>query len=90
MLLLLLLFRGVIVLGDDVYALEPVPKSPTDEHLLYLLKDIQSEPFTCGVTGETSTESHSPFDPGHSVTSLLRVRMIYSVNGHYIATVLRF
>ncbi|KAM3859936.1 disintegrin and metalloproteinase domain-containing protein 9 [Diretmus argenteus] len=68
--------RGVIVLGNDIYGLEPVPKSPTNEHLLYLLKDSQSEPVTCGVTSETSTESHSPFDPGHSVTSLLRRKRV--------------
>ncbi|XP_071392814.1 disintegrin and metalloproteinase domain-containing protein 9 [Centroberyx affinis] len=65
--------RGVILLDNDTYGLEPVPESPANEHLLYLLRDSQSEPFTCGVTSETaSAESHSPFDPDHSVTSLLR------------------
>ncbi|KAM4624254.1 disintegrin and metalloproteinase domain-containing protein 9 isoform 2-T2 [Polymixia lowei] len=65
--------RGVILLGNETYGLEPVPESPTNEHVLYLLKDSQSVPSICGVASETSsTESHSPFDPGHSVTSLLR------------------
>lgn len=70
------LFRGVILINYETYGLEPVPQSTTNEHILYLLKDIQTEPFVCGVANETSsTESHSHFDPGHSVTELLRVGM---------------
>lgn len=74
-------FRGVIVLGNETYGLEPVPQSATNEHLLYRLKDVQtSEAFTCGVVRETSsTQSHSPFEPGQSLTSLLRVRMLITV-----------
>ncbi|XP_070708009.1 disintegrin and metalloproteinase domain-containing protein 9 [Pempheris klunzingeri] len=65
--------RGVIVLGNETYGLEPVPNSATNEHLLYLLKDIQSEPVTCGVVGEdASTQSHESFEPGQSIASLLR------------------
>ncbi|XP_067344084.1 disintegrin and metalloproteinase domain-containing protein 9 isoform X2 [Channa argus] len=65
--------QGVIILGNETYGLEPVPQSPTNEHLLYLLKDVQSGPFTCGVVNEaTSTPSHEPFEPGQSLTSLLR------------------
>ncbi|XP_039643439.1 disintegrin and metalloproteinase domain-containing protein 9 [Perca fluviatilis] len=65
--------RGVILLGNETYGLEPVPQSATNEHLLYLLKDIQSEPVTCGVVSEAaSTQSHEPFEPGKSLTSLLR------------------
>ncbi|KAK2820521.1 hypothetical protein Q5P01_023480 [Channa striata] len=65
--------RGVIILGNETYALEPVPQSPTNDHLLYLLKDVRSGPFTCGVVHEaTSKQSHDPFEPGQSLTSLLR------------------
>ncbi|XP_008288652.1 disintegrin and metalloproteinase domain-containing protein 9 isoform X2 [Stegastes partitus] len=65
--------RGVIILGNETFGLEPAPQSATNEHLLYLLKDIQSEPVTCGVVGEAeSTPSHDPFEPGQSLTSLLR------------------
>ncbi|KAM3591811.1 uncharacterized protein V6R79_007845 [Siganus canaliculatus] len=65
--------RGVIVLGNETFGLEPVPQSAANEHLLYPLKDIQSEPVTCGVVNEaTSTQSHEPFEPGQSLTSLLR------------------
>lgn len=71
----LLLCRGVIVLGNETYGLEPVPRSATNEHLLYLLRDIQSDPVTCGVVGDAapSGPSHEPFEPSGSLTSLLRV-----------------
>ncbi|XP_042363909.1 disintegrin and metalloproteinase domain-containing protein 9 [Plectropomus leopardus] len=65
--------RGVIFFGNETFGLEPVPQSSTNEHLLYLLKDTQSEPVTCGVVNEaSSTQSHEPFEPGKSLTSLLR------------------
>uniref|UniRef100_A0A667XDW7 ADAM metallopeptidase domain 9b n=1 Tax=Myripristis murdjan TaxID=586833 RepID=A0A667XDW7_9TELE len=64
---------GVIHLGSETYGLQPVPQSPTNEHLLYLLSDVPSEPFICGVSSETpSAQSHSHYEPDHSVTSLLR------------------
>ena len=65
----------MIILGNETYGLEPVPHSTSNEHLLYLLKDTQSEPVTCGVVGEAaSTASHEPFEPGQSLVSLMRVR----------------
>uniref|UniRef100_A0AAY5KAX1 ADAM metallopeptidase domain 9 n=1 Tax=Esox lucius TaxID=8010 RepID=A0AAY5KAX1_ESOLU len=65
--------RGVILLGNDSYGLEPIKQSSTNEHLLYRLEHSQSEPFFCGVTTEASqTESHSRFDPSHTLTALLR------------------
>ncbi|XP_028976432.2 disintegrin and metalloproteinase domain-containing protein 9-like isoform X1 [Esox lucius] len=65
--------RGVILLGNDSYGLEPIKQSSTNEHLLYRLEHSQSEPFFCGVTTEASqTESHSHFDPSHKLTALLR------------------
>ncbi|XP_056285943.1 disintegrin and metalloproteinase domain-containing protein 9 [Pseudoliparis swirei] len=64
--------RGVILLGNESYGLEPVPQSATNDHLLYLLKDSEG-PVTCGVFDEAlSTQSHEPFEPGKSLTSLLR------------------
>uniref|UniRef100_A0A672J950 Disintegrin and metalloproteinase domain-containing protein 9-like n=1 Tax=Salarias fasciatus TaxID=181472 RepID=A0A672J950_SALFA len=65
--------RGVIVLGNETYALEPVPRSASNDHLLYLLKDLQTEPVACGVVNEDTT-THEPFEPGQSLTSLLRER----------------
>ncbi|KAJ8013639.1 hypothetical protein DPEC_G00031900 [Dallia pectoralis] len=65
--------RGVIVLGNNSYGLEPVNHSSTNEHLLYPLEHSQSEPFFCGVTNvATQTESYSRFDPSHSLKTLLR------------------
>lgn len=78
----------MIILDDDTYVLEPVPQSATNDHLLYLLKDVQSEPFTCGVNSEdaSSAHGHDLFNTGLTMTSLLRVRkmascsLIYSLN----------
>lgn len=66
----------MILLENETYALEPVPQSATNNHLLYLLKDVQSQPFTCGVINEaaSSTHSHEHFNPGQTLSSLLRVR----------------
>ncbi|XP_026207138.1 znMc_adamalysin_II_like and ADAM_CR domain-containing protein [Anabas testudineus] len=65
--------RGVIILGKETYGVEPVPQSTTNEHLLYRLKDIQTGPVTCGVAHEAlSTQTHERFEPGRSLTSLLR------------------
>lgn len=78
----------MIILDNETYVLEPVPQSATNEHLLYLLKDVQSEPFTCGVNNEdaSSAHSHDLFNAGQKMTSLFRVRkmascfLIYSAN----------
>lgn len=78
----LLLRRGVIILGNETYGLMPVPQSATNEHLLYLLKDSQSDPATCGVISEhaaSSKQSKGPLEPDQSLTSLLRVRMIITI-----------
>ncbi|XP_043958719.1 disintegrin and metalloproteinase domain-containing protein 9 isoform X1 [Gambusia affinis] len=65
--------RGVILLDNETFGLEPVPASTTNEHALYLLKDSHSEPVTCGVISEaTSTPNYEPFEPAQSMTSLLR------------------
>lgn len=68
--------RGVILLENETYALEPVPQSATNDHLLYLLKDVESEPFACGVVNEAGLHSHKHFNPGQTMTSLLRVSKI--------------
>lgn len=82
----------MIVLGNETYGLDPVPQSSTNEHLLYLLKDIPSDPVTCGVVDEaaSSTQSHEPFEPGQSLTSLLRVRMITAFAWICVCSVNRF
>ncbi|XP_035763694.1 disintegrin and metalloproteinase domain-containing protein 9-like [Neolamprologus brichardi] len=65
--------RGVIFFENKAFGLEPVSQSTTNDHLLYLLEDVQTEPITCGVVTEaTSVPSHEPFEPGQSLTSLLR------------------
>ncbi|KTG39135.1 hypothetical protein cypCar_00017029, partial [Cyprinus carpio] len=58
-----LCFRGIILIGNNSYGLERSLHSKTNEHLLYLLKDSQSEPFICGLANETSSsEDHSHYD----------------------------
>lgn len=67
--------RGVIQLGNETYGLEPVPQSATNQHVLYLLTDVRSGPATCGVVNEAAESpgsGHQPFQPGRSLTSLLR------------------
>ncbi|KAK7918635.1 hypothetical protein WMY93_009919 [Mugilogobius chulae] len=68
--------RGIIVLEDETFGLEPLPGSTSNQHVLYVLSDVNSEPSKCGVLGneETHEQSHnrSRFEPGHSLTSLLR------------------
>lgn len=71
------LCRGVILFGNETFALEPVAQSATNEHLLYQLKDVQSEPVSCGVVSEAATTHTEPFEPEQSLTSLLRVRMLF-------------
>uniref|UniRef100_A0A8C1KU77 Disintegrin and metalloproteinase domain-containing protein 9 n=1 Tax=Cyprinus carpio TaxID=7962 RepID=A0A8C1KU77_CYPCA len=52
--------RGIILIGNNSYGLEPILHSKANEHLLFLLKDSQSEPFVCGLANETSSsEDHS-------------------------------
>uniref|UniRef100_A0A8C0YDD7 ADAM metallopeptidase domain 9b n=1 Tax=Cyprinus carpio carpio TaxID=630221 RepID=A0A8C0YDD7_CYPCA len=47
--------RGIILIGNNSYGLEPILHSKANEHLLFLLKDSQSEPFVCGLANETSS-----------------------------------
>ncbi|KAK7122943.1 hypothetical protein R3I94_019909 [Phoxinus phoxinus] len=54
--------RGVILIGNEGYGLEPILHSKANEHLLFLLKDSQSEPFVCGLANEMSpSEDHSHY-----------------------------
>ena len=69
--------RGVIVLLNESFGLEPVPHSTSNEHHLYPLGDVASGDGVCGVANETPAPGRpSPFDPGHTLTSLLRVRCL--------------
>ncbi|XP_056090481.1 disintegrin and metalloproteinase domain-containing protein 9 [Rhinichthys klamathensis goyatoka] len=52
--------RGVILIGNEGYGLEPILHSKANEHLLFLLKDSQSEPFVCGLANETSPSEDHP------------------------------
>lgn len=81
--------RGAIVLENETYIVEPVPQSASNQHLLYLLRDIQSDPVTCGVVDEDASSSHSPkhFDPGQTLTSFLRVRIIAALTQTHIHSV---
>uniref|UniRef100_A0A3Q1GMD2 ADAM metallopeptidase domain 9b n=1 Tax=Acanthochromis polyacanthus TaxID=80966 RepID=A0A3Q1GMD2_9TELE len=79
--------RGVILLGNETFGLEPAPQSATNEHLLYLLKDIQSEPVTCGVVGEAqSTPSHEPFEP--DLTGFFYVELVLVVDNQRVILML--
>ncbi|XP_036392837.1 disintegrin and metalloproteinase domain-containing protein 9 [Megalops cyprinoides] len=65
--------RGVIIIGNQTYGLEPAARSTINEHLLFQLKDSQYEPFVCGVTNEISRSNHhTSHDPALSMTKLFR------------------
>ncbi|XP_056627688.1 disintegrin and metalloproteinase domain-containing protein 9 isoform X2 [Triplophysa dalaica] len=60
------ILRGVILIGNESYGVEPVLQSKANEHLLFLLKDSQQEPFVCGLandTHQTEDNSHQPSMP---------------------------
>lgn len=78
--------RGVIVLENETYIVEPVPQSASSQHLLYLLRDIQSDPVTCGVVDEDASSSHRQkhFEPSQTLTSFLRVRIIAALTQTHI------
>ncbi|KAA0713744.1 Disintegrin and metalloproteinase domain-containing protein 9 [Triplophysa tibetana] len=40
--------RGVIHSGDESFGIEPLEGSSSDEHLVYRLEDVKTEPLTCG------------------------------------------
>lgn len=84
--LYIFLYRGVIVLENDTFGLEPVPKSSTNEHVLYHFKDTQFKSATCGVVNEAgSSPSFEHFEPDQTLVSLLRVRCSFSsLNQHGI------
>nr|XP_055023244.1 disintegrin and metalloproteinase domain-containing protein 9 isoform X1 [Misgurnus anguillicaudatus] len=40
--------RGIIHTGGESFGIEPLEDSSTDEHLVYRLEDVKTEPLTCG------------------------------------------
>lgn len=50
---LICVLRGVMHLTTDSYGIEPLDSAP-DQHLLYLLRDVTSQPQGCG------THQHEP------------------------------
>uniref|UniRef100_A0AAY4CH17 Disintegrin and metalloproteinase domain-containing protein 9-like n=1 Tax=Denticeps clupeoides TaxID=299321 RepID=A0AAY4CH17_9TELE len=66
---LCLFVRGIILVGNASYGLEPVPQSSANEHLLFALKDSPSQPFVCGLT-DGMDEVLVPYSP--DLSKLLR------------------
>ncbi|XP_049614343.1 disintegrin and metalloproteinase domain-containing protein 9 isoform X3 [Syngnathus scovelli] len=65
--------RGVLLFANNSYGIGPVPLSQTNDHFLYRLADIQTEPVNCGVVREAeATPSHEPFQPTRTISALLR------------------
>ncbi|KAM9822443.1 disintegrin and metalloproteinase domain-containing protein 9-like isoform X1 [Syngnathus typhle] len=50
--------RGVLHLDDDSYAIEPLDSAP-EQHLLYRLRDVTSQPRGCGMPHHQQAHSHS-------------------------------
>ncbi|KAG5855366.1 hypothetical protein ANANG_G00048330 [Anguilla anguilla] len=65
--------KGVILIGNQSYGLEPAVKSTTFEHLLFPLWDSHPEQFVCGVTDEMSQSNGHTFpDPSFTMSRLFR------------------
>ncbi|XP_078421390.1 disintegrin and metalloproteinase domain-containing protein 9 isoform X2 [Cetorhinus maximus] len=69
--------RGIILIGEKSFKIEPLESSFTFEHLIYRLEDMQAEPFMCGVphhSGSTNNDHHSGF--GSLVQHLRKKRAV--------------
>ncbi|XP_026874446.2 disintegrin and metalloproteinase domain-containing protein 9 [Electrophorus electricus] len=64
--------RGVIFLGNESYGLEPAVNSSTNEHLLFPLKHVQTEPFVCGLANDISHSNDGSHEAGLSMIKFLR------------------
>ncbi|KAK1794367.1 hypothetical protein P4O66_011255, partial [Electrophorus voltai] len=65
-------FMGVIFLGNESYGLEPAVNSSTNEHLLFPLKHVQTEPFVCGLANDISHSNDGSHEAGLSMIKFLR------------------
>ncbi|XP_067376234.1 disintegrin and metalloproteinase domain-containing protein 9 isoform X1 [Channa argus] len=58
--------RGVLHLTDDSYGIEPLASAP-DQHLVYRLQDVTSQPRGCGTSHEehdhTNATGHAQYEP---------------------------
>uniref|UniRef100_A0A4W4H9F2 ADAM metallopeptidase domain 9 n=1 Tax=Electrophorus electricus TaxID=8005 RepID=A0A4W4H9F2_ELEEL len=65
-------YEGVIFLGNESYGLEPAVNSSTNEHLLFPLKHVQTEPFVCGLANDISHSNDGSHEAGLSMIKFLR------------------
>uniref|UniRef100_A0A8C6WWM8 Zgc:174164 n=1 Tax=Neogobius melanostomus TaxID=47308 RepID=A0A8C6WWM8_9GOBI len=56
-------FRGVIVLEEESFGLEPLPGSTSNQHVLYALSDVHPGAATCGVSNGEEDEVSSQTKP---------------------------
>ncbi|KAG7332024.1 hypothetical protein KOW79_003858 [Hemibagrus wyckioides] len=83
--------RGVIHMQDTSLGIEPLEGSSDNEHLVYRLEDVKTEPFTCG-----TPHSHHHDDPvlpvhAHNVTPvnhLIRKKRAVLHQTHYVELLL--
>ncbi|XP_048407157.1 disintegrin and metalloproteinase domain-containing protein 9 [Stegostoma tigrinum] len=69
--------RGIILIGERSFGIEPLENSFTFEHLIYRLEDVQTEPFVCGVphhSQSTNNDGHSSY--GSLVQHLRKKRAV--------------
>lgn len=77
----ILFSRGVIFIGNESYALEPALHASNNEHILFPLKDGQSDPFVCGVDSERDCGDDGACDHTLSMGTFLRVRNVCILPG---------
>lgn len=59
--------RGVIYTEGTSFGIEPLEDSSNDEHLVYRLEDVETEPLTCGTPHfQNHDDEASPRQPTDS------------------------
>ncbi|XP_064031783.1 disintegrin and metalloproteinase domain-containing protein 9-like isoform X1 [Pogoniulus pusillus] len=64
--------RGLVMLGNITYGIEPMDSSSGSKHILYRLDNVKQEPSTCGVNSEGHAKEHTEDNHHPSMTQLLR------------------
>ncbi|KAM9475193.1 disintegrin and metalloproteinase domain-containing protein 9 isoform 2-T2 [Clarias gariepinus] len=86
--------RGVIHMQNTSFGIEPLQGSSRNEHIVYRMKDVRTEPFTCGTPhsrhhGDRVSPDHAhTVTPGQPVAHLSRKKRAVLHQTHYVELLL--
>ncbi|XP_060787213.1 disintegrin and metalloproteinase domain-containing protein 9 isoform X1 [Neoarius graeffei] len=86
--------RGVIHMQNTGLGIEPLEGSSNNEHLVYRLEDVKTEPFTCGTPhshhhGDQVSPGHAHnVTPDRPVSHLIRKKRAVLPQTHYVELLL--